>query len=184
MDIINVFIIGFIYIEKSDTVHSKMVNKEMTDLARVRQYDIKELSKYNLLSSYLFETNGFMTTTQKSSLVTELVIYLDDKDDTNLISSPMRTVYFVDVLSCLRKMDLEKYLTFSELCQAFLMYVVRLFRDANEIHYAFDTYMERSVKDSERSKRYQNISTDINMMTNDTLYYQLTSHPGCQIRIM
>ena len=109
-----------------------------------------------------------MTTTQKSLLVTELEKHLNEKDYTNPISSSMRTVYLVDVMSCVRKLDTTKYSTFGELCQAFLMYVLHLSYNANEIHFVFDSYMEGSVKDSERSRRYQNIPIDINMMTNDT----------------
>ena len=46
---------------------------KMIDLARLRQFDVKEVFKYNLISSsYLFEADGLMTTTSKSLLVTEL----------------------------------------------------------------------------------------------------------------
>ena len=48
----------------------------MSDLARVRQHDVKELFKYNLMSSCLFEADGLMTTTQKTSLITELEKHL------------------------------------------------------------------------------------------------------------
>ena len=57
---------------KKDIVRAQ----KMIDLARVRQFDVNKLFKYNLmLSSYLFEADRLMTTTQKSLLVKELEKY-------------------------------------------------------------------------------------------------------------
>ena len=48
--------------------------QKMIDLARVRQFDVNELFKYNLVLSS-FEADRLMTTTQKSLLVKELEKY-------------------------------------------------------------------------------------------------------------
>ena len=69
----------------------------MIDLARVRQFDVNELFKYNLvLSSYIFEADRLMTTTQKSLLVKELEKYLRDEDFSFSYSSLMTHAYMVD----------------------------------------------------------------------------------------
>ena len=60
----------------------------MIDLARLRQFDVKEVFKYNLISSsYLFEADGLIATTSKSLLVTELEKKLKETDFTYPISS-------------------------------------------------------------------------------------------------
>ena len=80
-----------------------------------------------------------MTTTSKSLLVTELEKKLKETDFTYPISSSMKTVYLVDVMSCLRRLAIDQNSTFGVLCQAFLKYVLCLCPNANEIHFVFDT---------------------------------------------
>ena len=138
-------------------------------MARVRQFGVKKLFKYNLVSSsYLFEGDGLMKSASKSLLVTELEKYLEDNDYTHPISSPMRTVYLIDIMSHVRKLDVKQKQTFGDFCKAFLSYVLGLCHDANEIHFVFDWYKEGTVKDSERSRRYQDMAIDINIMSTIT----------------
>ena len=59
------------------------------------------------------------------------------------------------VVSCLRRLSIDQNSTFGVLCQAFLKYVLCLCPKANEIHLVFDTYKKGTVKDSERSRRYE-----------------------------
>ena len=47
--------------------------QNLIDLARVRDYNLEELFKYNLMKgSYLFDDKGFMTDPHKSTLLSEL----------------------------------------------------------------------------------------------------------------
>ena len=139
--------------------------QKLIDLARVRQFGVKELFKYNLVSSsYLFEADGLMKPASKSLLVTELEKYLEDNDYTHPISSPMRTVYLIDVM-----VDVKQKQTFGDFCKAFLSYGLGDYcHNANEIHFVFDWYKEGTVKDSERSRRYQDMAIDINIMSTIT----------------
>ena len=134
----------------------------MIDLARVRQFDVNKLFKYNLvLSSYLFEADRLMTTTQKSLLVKELEKYLRDEDFCFSYSSPMTHAYIVDVMAIIRKIDLPDKKSFGELCQSFLSYVLSLSKNTSEIHFVFDCYKEGTVKDSERCRRYQSTRSGV-----------------------
>ena len=64
---------------KKDIVQAQ----KLIDLAHVRQFGVKELFKYNLVSSsYLFKADGLMKPASKSLLVTELEKYLEDNDYT------------------------------------------------------------------------------------------------------
>ena len=141
----------------------------MIDLDRVRQFDINKLFKYNLvLSSYLFEADRLMTTTQKSLLVKELEKYLRGEDFCFSYSSLMTHAYMVDVMAIIRKIDLTDKKSFGELCQSFLSYVLSLSKNTSEIHFVFDCYTEGTVKDSERCRRYQSRAIDISLITTET----------------
>ena len=107
-----------------------------------------------------------MTTTQKSLLVKELEKYLREEDFCFSYSSRMTHAYMVDVMAIIRKIDLTDKKSFGELCQSFLSYVLSLSK--TEIHFVFDCYKERTVKDSERCRRYQSREIDISLITNET----------------
>ena len=110
-----------------------------------------------------------MTTSQKSFLLTELEKHLEAND--YIYSSPslqMKHTYLVDVMANVRKINLTGIGSFGELCNSFLSYVMSLSKHASEIHFIFDWYKEGTVKDSERSRRYESMPIDINVIKDDT----------------
>ena len=58
--------------------------------------------------------------------------------------------------------------TFGDLCTNFLDMTLGLCGNSNRIDYVFDTYLEGSVKDSERAQRYSCSPIDLNVMCGDT----------------
>ena len=80
----------------------------------------------------------------------------------------MNDTYIVDVMANVRKIDVKNMKYFGELCQSFLSYVLNICRNADQIHFVFDSYRDGTVKDSERSRRYQSYPIDISIITDNT----------------
>ena len=64
----------------------------------------------------------------------------------------MKHSYLVDVMSNVRKLDVKNTRTFGVLCKSFLSYVLSLCKNTDQVHFVLDSYIEGSVKDSERCK--------------------------------
>ena len=147
--------------KKSATSRKCDVNKECAialktmDLARVREYDMKELLKYDLIpTSYLFDSEQLMTKPAKSTLLLEVEKHLSSEnyiDPNNWVHC--KSAYLVDVMASVRKICNKRIRTFGELCDNVINYIGKIAATASRIDFVFDTYMENSVKDSERSRR-------------------------------
>ena len=126
-------------------------------LARVRNFNDKKLFEYNLVpSSYLFDADGLMVESDKSALVREIEnMYLSKEHYTFSYLRDMEHSYLVDVMANFRKLDVKRSKTFGEFCQSFLSYVLSLCKNSDQVHFVFDSYIEGSVKDSGRCRRYQ-----------------------------
>ena len=144
--------------------------QKIFDIARVRDYDMKYLLKFELVDrSYLFDGDGLMTKPIKSDLCTELEKHLDTKDYLPPSKwTPENTASIIDVMGCLRRMRLASVKTFGELCTNFLDMTHALCSNSNRIDFVFDTYLEGSVKDSERARRCSHSPIDLNVMYEDT----------------
>ena len=159
--------------EKTAAAKKKDVKKELSeaqkliDLARVRDYDIKKLLEYDLVSTnYLFDEKGFMTDPHKSTLLTELETKLVQTDyilpkDWN----PMRCTCVVDVMANIRRTNTKNVKSFKEFLDTFLTSVLSLCRHASRIDFVFDSYIEGSVKDSERLRRSDHKPIEIANLT-------------------
>ena len=125
--------------------------QKIFDIARVREYDIQELLTYDLIdTSYLFYAEGLMVKPNKSDLCSELEKMLEPTDYLQPSAwTPANTTAIVDVMAHLRRMRLANLNIFDDLCTDFLGYVHSLSHNANRI----DTYIDASVKDSERTRR-------------------------------
>ena len=162
--------------EKRTTMLKKDLQKQYTqvqkilDLAQVRKYDTKELFKYDLIKfSYLFDEEGLLTRPQKSLLTKELEKVLSQDD----YGSPLEwddchTSYIVDVMAYVRKVKMKPLKTFGEFCDVFLTSILNISKNASRIDMVFDTYIEGSVKDSERLRRSKVSPIEISKVKSDT----------------
>lgn len=159
---------------KGDQSTYKSTNKEtkkqmaetqkIYDIARVRGYDMKHLMEFDLIdSSYLFDKNGLMTKPNKSELCNELEKHLEKADYILQPSEckPANTVTIIDVMAGLRRMRVSQMNTFGELCDKFLEVSYGLSRNSKRVDFIFDTYIEGSVKDSERTRRCSSSPIDL-----------------------
>ena len=131
--------------------------QKILDIARVRNYDMEELLSHDLIGkSYLFDENGLMSKPNKSELCKRLEDdHLDKKRDYLPPDEwkKVKTASIVDVMCCLRQMNTSTLKTFGDLCARFIQMAYGLSKDSSHIDFVFNTYMEGSVKDSERQRR-------------------------------
>ena len=162
--------------KKSKDSEKELAEAQKTfDIARVRNYDMKYLLKFDLIpSSYLFDNTGMMTKTSKSDLCHELEEkYLEEQD--YRISRGFykngddKLCFIVDVMSWLRRIPLTYLQTFGELCKRFLEVITSICAQADRIDFIFDTYIKGSVKDCERSRRSESLPIDMNDINRETL---------------
>ena len=144
--------------------------QKIFDIVRVREYDIQELLTYDLIdTSYLFDAEGLMVKPNKSDLCNELEKMLEPTDYLQPSAWTLaNTTAIVDVMAHLRCMRLANLNTFGDLCTDFLGYVHILSHSANRIDFVFDTYIDASVKDSERARRCNCSPIDLNDMSPET----------------
>ncbi len=168
-----------VYKDKTQAEAKKENKKEfaeaqrIVDVAKERNYDMKQLLQYDLTqSSTLFDKNGFMTKTAKSTLCTEMEKNLKPED----YSSPaewtweLKTTYVVDVMGHTHRVTSMRYKTFGQYVSAYLTQLAKLCPNADSIHMVFDTYIEGSVKGSERARRNTTPAVEISTIQTDTLF--------------
>ena len=146
--------------------------QKILDIAGVRNYDMEELLSHDLIEkSYLFDENGLMSKPNKSELCKRLVDdHLDKKRDYLPPDEwkKVKTASIVDVMCCLRQMNTSTFKTFGDLCARFLQMAYGLSKHSSRIDFIFDTYVEGSVKDSERQRRLRCSPIDLNVICEET----------------
>lgn len=116
---------------------------------------MEELLQYDVSStSYLFDQEGLMTKSQKSALVQDLETKLiNDDERVPTKDSELQTACIADVMANIRKLKTKDIKTFGEFCEQFLDYISAVGRRPDRLDLVFDSYVEGSIKDSERNRR-------------------------------
>ena len=144
--------------------------QKIYDISRVRVYDMKYLLGFDLIdTSYLFEKTGLMTKPNKSELCSALEKHFE-KEDYMPPSEwmPLNTVTIIDVMAGVRRIQVSRMSTFGELCDKFLEVSYVLGNNSTRIDFIFDTYIEGSVKGSERSRRCGCSPIDLYVIATET----------------
>ncbi len=147
--------------------------QKIIDLACERNYSLKELLRYDLVqSSPLLDDTGHMVDAKKSTLCSELEKKLQPDDfiaahEWNQQGAKM--TYVVDVMGFIRRINISKCKTFGDLFAALCQMLSNTCTYACHIDMVFDTYIQGSVKDSERSRRCKANSIEVNNIAHDTL---------------
>ena len=112
---------------------------------------------------------GYQQKLIKSTLVKKLEEQLVKYDATNFSTqSKLKTAYLVDVMANIRKIKIKENKTFGHLCKSFFNYVFKIGEVTDRIDFVFDSYMEGSIKDSERRRRQTVAAIDLNDIENST----------------
>jgi len=131
---------------------------------------MEELLQYDVSStSYLFDEKGLITKPQKSALVQDLEAKLT-KDDERIPTkeSELQTACIADVMANIRKIKTKDIQTFGEFCDQFLDYMSAVGRGPDRLDLVFDSYVEGSIKDSERNRRRDKAPIEMNHIQCDT----------------
>ena len=139
-------------------------------IARDRGITMDVLLEYKITESdYLLDKDGLPTKADKSALVRKLEEQLDKDDVTNFCrQSEHKTAYLVDVMANIRKIKIKENKTFGNFCKSFFSYVFTIGQETDRIDFVFDSYMEGSIKDSERRRRQKVAAIDLNDIENST----------------
>ncbi len=137
--------------------------QKVLNIACVRGYDIKRLFQYDLVSTtYLFDKDGLMTKPVKSDLCKTLEAKLTLQDWVAKDQWTQEiTAYLVDVMAQVRRVPITNLKTFGDMSDSYLAMVKGLCSQASRIYFVFDTYIDGSVKDSERIRRCDTTPIDI-----------------------
>lgn len=147
------------------------LKNRVVEISRARGRSMRELIEYDLSPSYyLFDEEGLMSKSIKSGLMKELESNLIDEDqkEPNFTEPSVRTAYIVDVMANVRKISPREHNTFGEYCSAILDYVSNSSKHAHRIDLVFDSYIDLSVKDSERKRREGHQPIELNLVMEDT----------------
>ncbi|XP_052271149.1 uncharacterized protein LOC127871907 isoform X2 [Dreissena polymorpha] len=143
----------------------------LLDISQARGYDTKQLFQYDLVTTnYLFDEEGLMTKPAKYMLVNEIEKSLEpvEREASPASWKETQTAYIVDVMANIRKLRISGLRTFNDLCTAFARCISALSRPAKRIDFVFDSYIEGSIKDNERSRRSRYRPIEVNMVNEDT----------------
>lgn len=141
------------------------------EVARARGRTMEELLQYDVSSNlYLFDNEGLMAKPQKSALVQELESKLTTDDErVPTMDSELQTACITDVMANIRKIKKTKDIeTFGEFCEEFLDYISAVARGTDRLDLVFDSYVEGSIKDSERNRRQDKAPIEMNYIQYDT----------------
>jgi hypothetical protein len=144
--------------------------QKIIDTARVRECDMKEVFRYDLIpSSGLLDAEGLMTKPLKSSLCHELEKSLSSDDYKHPSHwDKCNTTYPVDVMAYMRRTRTKNLKTFGELRETMFNMVLNTCKNPARTDFVFGSYIEGSVKDSERSRRATVSAIEISAINVDT----------------
>ena len=105
----------------------------------------------------------------KSALVQELEKSLGKHNQKEPSTADnVHTTFIADMMANVRKMNAKEANTFGESCVNTLNYIHNAAKDANRIDLVFDSYVEMSIKDSERKRRQTIAPIELNMINLET----------------
>ena len=122
------------------------------DMARSRGIATSELLKHDLVEESPLFHGDDMTKPQKHIMIQELEKQLEKDDYAFDKQSNTPTVVIVDFMSVVRKVPFAKCSTFKE-ALAFVWHLVTTAVSAGRVDIVYDSYLEGSIKESERRHR-------------------------------
>jgi hypothetical protein len=109
-----------------------------------------------------------MTKPQKSELIKELEMKLiNDDERVPSKDSKLQTPCITDVMTNIRKIK-TKDIDFRKIFEQFLEYVSGVVRGPERLYLDFDSYVQGSMKYSERNRRQDKAPIDMNYINSDT----------------
>jgi hypothetical protein len=82
--------------------------------------------------------------------------------------SELQTPCIADVMTNIRKIKTNDIQTFGKFCEQFLDYVSGVVQGQERLDLVFDSYVQSSIKDSERNRRQDKAPIEMNYINSDT----------------
>ena len=137
------------------------------DIARTRSYDLKKLLQHELTSTSLYLTkDGFLRKSPKSELAQVLKHHVP-VIPTEVPSGDMQTALIIDFMAYCRKVPIKKLLlkTYADLAKHLWTTFQCIFPLSQRIDIIFDLYLDKTIKQGERSRRSKGESIEITIKT-------------------
>ena len=110
-----------------------------------------------------------MTKPQKNALVQDLETKpINDDERAPAKDSELQTACIADVMVNIRKIRAQDRQTFGDFCKQFLDYISAIGQGQARLDLVFDSYVEGSIKDSERNCCQDKARIEMNRMHYDT----------------
>ena len=117
----------------------------------------------------LFDNERLMKKPVKSEIVHELESYLSaDDPKTPILHDSQESCYIVDVMANIRKLQTSGCKNFHDLCTSFLEYVGSITKGSSRTDLIFDSYLDRSLKDSEQRRREKKSAIELHDVSRET----------------
>ena len=131
---------------------------------------MEELFQYDVSSSsYLFVEDLTSTKPQKSARVQDLETKLTNDDERiPAMNSELQTAYIADVMANIRKIKTKHIQTVGNFCEQVLENISAICWGPDRLDLVFDSYVEGSIKDSERIHRQDKAPIEMNSIHYDT----------------
>ena len=128
------------------------------DIAKKRGFQLHELLIYDHLEENVLFEKDELRKPNKSILIQTLeASYLEHSEYNFKKDSKLNTAIIVDFMSVIRKIPLQKFKSFQEALEFLWCMILRSHDNLNRIDIVYDSYIENSIKDSERRRRSRNI---------------------------
>ena len=137
------------------------------------------LLKFDIVpSNYLFDDEGLIKKADKSELRNDLennLSIVSDRKTKPWSGNKMKTVYLIDVMAQCRRftkgfLEQKGVTTFQQFFEQFCTCVNSMCPEADRIDFLFDSYLEGSVKDSERTRREKSKPIELHEITMETKF--------------
>lgn len=156
------------YRPKSSDDHEGQMQR-LLEVSKTRGRKMEDLVAYDLSStSPLFYADGLMTQARKSTMVVELEKNLTKEDSRTPSPESVQTGYILDVMAALRRIGAKQHANFGQFTDALLKYTKMSAKYAQRIDFVFDSYQEKSIKDSERRRREKTAPIELHDIKRET----------------
>ena len=127
--------------------------QRLVDIAKRQGAPLSDILKHDLLTENVLFNGDFTVKPSKHVMTEELEAHLDKgKDFTFQKESELSSGVFVDFMSVVRRVPLQKMHMFSEVLELLWNSCTKVCK-ADQVDFIFDSYIENSMKEGERQRR-------------------------------
>ena len=124
-------------------------SQKHNDIARSRGIPMREILQFDHADDNFLFDGECTSKPEKHKIISELEKYLENEDYNLVKENNQLTAIIVDFMLLIRKVPFTKVKTIGEALESAWKIIMNISK-AEEIHIVFDSYIENSLKESER----------------------------------